>query len=254
MRIRYYCAISLIIGWAGTVHASPPQDTLRRLSEIKQPEPTFSIKLWTNKKLYQPGDPIEFSFRSDRDCYLTLLDVATEGVIRVIFPNKRHPENFIKADKTYNIPRDYNFQLKITGPSGIEQVKAIATTQKMDIFDMNFADGDYFFYETRPQSEVATRGLGGLADKLQKQQAWTEAGLEFEIRGAYYPDKGKVRSLEENTGLPAPRPVPSSGTQEHIKSNTRGLSETEDWSAPKPVPGTGTQEHTDHGPIETRGF
>ena len=241
IRIKYFCAISLIVGWAGTVYASSAHNILLKLSQIKQRTPTFHIKLWTNKNVYQPGDPIEFSFRSDMDCYLTLIDVATEGVIRVIFPNKRHPENFIKAGRTYNIPGDYNFQLKITGPSGVERVKAIATTQKMNIFDMNFADGDYFFYETKPQSDVATRGLGGLADKLKKQQAWTEAGLEFEIRGTDYTDNKKIRSLEENTGKPAPKPVPSSGTQEHIK--TRGLSETEGWSAPKPVPGTGTQEH-----------
>ena len=239
-RIKYFFAISLIIGWAGTVYASSAHNTLLKLSQIKQSDPTFHIKLWTNKKLFQPGDPIEFSFRSDQDCYLTLIDIATEGVIRVIFPNKRHPDNFIKAGKTYNIPGDYNFQLKITGPAGIEQVKAIATTRKMDIFDMNFADGDYFFYETKPQSEVATRGLGGLADKLKAQPAWTEAGLEFEIIDNQ--DKGKTRALEENIGQPAPKPVPSSGTQEHKRVKTRGLSETEGWSAPKPVPGTGTQE------------
>ncbi len=119
----------------------------RSLAQIKQVQPTFQIQLWVNQPSYQPGDAIEFSFKTDRDCYLTLIDVATEGVIRVIFPNKYSPDNFVLAGRTYNIPGDYNFSMKVTGPGGVERIKAIATTAPMSIFEMDFVRGDYFFFE-----------------------------------------------------------------------------------------------------------
>lgn len=241
IRIKRFLTAGIIIASLASIAYAQTsnQDILAKLSQLKQIQPNFHIKLWTNKNIYYPDDPIEFSFRSDKDCYLILIDVATEGIIRVIFPNKRHPENYIRGGKTYNIPGDYNFQLRVTGPAGIEQVKAIATTQKMDIFDMDFQDGDYFFFETKTESETAIRGLGGLAKKLKNQANWTEASLEFEIQVDTESDSRK-RSLEENIGRPAPKPVPSTGTQERIE--TRGLRETENQPAPKPVPGTVTQE------------
>jgi hypothetical protein len=233
-----YSSLSIIIIWAGIASAqNPTQDILHKLSQIKQPQPPFNIQLWVNQRSYQPGDRIEFSFRTDRDCYLTLIDVATKGVIRVIFPNKYSPDNFVQAGKTYNIPGDYSFNMKVTGPAGIERVKAIATIKPMSIFEMDLVRGDYFFYEDKSDNGVITRGIGGLASKL-KQHTWSETELEFEIKGAVSSEK--TRALEENIGKPAPKPIPSTGTQEH---KTRGLEETDGWPAPKPIPGTGTQEH-----------
>lgn len=238
VRIKYILAIGIVITWVSTAYAQDStQDVLQKLSRIKQPKPAFNIKLWVNQKAYQPGDTIEFSFSTDRDCYLTLIDVATEGVLRVIFPNKYSPDNLVKAGKIHNIPGDYGFNMRVTGPGGIERIKAIATTAPMNIFEMDFIKGDYYFYETKADSKTATRGVGGLKSQLTKH-TWSEASLEFEIKGAISFDK--TRSLEENIGKPAPKPIPSIGTQDH---KVRGLMETEDWPAPKPVPGTGTMEH-----------
>jgi hypothetical protein len=236
-KARHFMAAAFIIIWTGAAYAqNPTHEVLQKLSQIKQAQATFNIHLWTNQKSYRPGDTIEFSFKTDRDCYLTLIDVATEGVIRVIFPNKYSPDNFVQAGRTYNIPGDYNFRMKITGPAGMEKVKAIATTKPMSVFEMDFSGGDYFFFEGKAGSRVITRGIGGLKSRLERH-TWTETELEFEIMDTGAPQR--TRALEENIGKPAPKPTPSTGTQEH----TRGLKETEGWPAPKPVPGTGTQEH-----------
>lgn len=250
---KHFLAVSIIIlGWAGFVCAqSPSQDIIHKLSQIKQPRSPFRVELWMNQKSYQPGDSIEFSFRTERDCYLTLIDVATEGVIRVIFPNQFHPDNHVQANRIYSIPGNYGFEMKITGPLGIERIKAIATTRKMNIFDMNFEGGEYSFFETNVDSKVATRGIGGLKSNLQKQNAWAETSLEFEIKKdvAVAVPPGTKRSLWENTGRPAPKPVPSTGTMERTEIRDRGLEGTENWPAPKPVPGTGTQDR-----MPTRGL
>ncbi len=198
IRTKHFLAAIIIFGWAGAVYAqSSTQDILHKLSQIKQSRPPFRIELWMNQQSYLPGDPIEFSFRTDRDCYLTLLDVATEGVIRVIFPNKYHLDNYIQAGRTYNIPGNYGFEMRVTGPAGIERVKAIATGRKMDVFEMNFRVGDDFFFEGKPDDGVITRGLAGLKSNLEKQDVWTETSLEFEIKKNLAQDK---KNLEGKKG------------------------------------------------------
>jgi len=222
-RIRFLILMSLLV-CCSVLHAQEPtKDILYKLSHIKQPEASFHIKLWLNKNTYRPGDKINFYFSTDRNCYLTIIDVATEGIIRVIFPNKYSSDNLVYADRTYNIPGDYNLSMKVTGPAGIEKIKAIATTKPMDIFNMDFINGDYFFFENKLGDGVVTRGIGGLASKLEKY-TWAETALEFEINNPSLPNN--TRGLEENIGRPSPKPIPSAGTEEH--GLRRGLRETED--------------------------
>jgi len=234
-KIRVLMLLSLLI-CASTLHAKEPaKDILHKLSQIKQRNPAFHIKLWVNQKDYRPGDKISFSFSTDRNCYLTIIDIATNGVIRVIFPNKSSSSNLVHAGTIYKIPGGLGFTMKIKGPAGIEKVKAIATTKPMDIFGIDFIKGDYFFFEGKPNNSVFTRGLGGLSSKLKKH-TWAETELAFEIKEGV--THGKTRSLGENIGRPSPKPTPSAGTEEH--GITRGLMETEGLPAPKPTPIAGT--------------
>jgi len=110
---------------------------------------------------------------------LTLLDIATDGAITILFPNKFHTNNLVKANKKYAIPGDYNFEMAITGPPGIEKVKAIATLQPVKLFDINFTRGSF---DSMPlNDDRAVRGVGGLKTKLEKQH-WAETEISFEIR------------------------------------------------------------------------
>ncbi len=226
LTLGMFCSCALANG--------PSQEIIQKLSQIKNPKPAFNIELWTNRAVYRTGDPVEFHFRTDKDCYLTLIDVATEGVVRVVFPNKYTPDNFVKAGKTYNIPADYNFQITVDGPSGTEHVKAIATTRRMEAFDIS----DYEFFQTEPDYEDIVRFLDGLSAKLEKQEEWADTSLKFEIKQTQSTEK---RALRENEGRPVPKPTPTTSTINH--NMTRGLKENKDRRPPKPITGTGTVEH-----------
>jgi hypothetical protein len=221
-KIGLFWGVGLMLGCLVPINAqSSTQNILQKLSQIKQSQPSFNIKLKVDKEKYQLGDPIEFSFRVDRDCYLTLIEVATEGVVRVIYPNKLCPDNFVKAGKNYSIPRDCNFQINLSGPSGIERLKAIATTWKTDIFRMNFQNEEYFFFEGKPDDKVIINGLDNLAKALKNKGTWSETSLDFEVLETA-PSKRKKRGLEGKIGQPAPKPTPSTTTtQEHKKDNIK---------------------------------
>ena len=68
---------------------------VKRLIALKNPNPSFRVKVWVDKMedvLYHIGDTITFKFKSDRDCYLTLLNVGTTGTVTVLYPNKYSAE------------------------------------------------------------------------------------------------------------------------------------------------------------------
>lgn len=170
-----------------------------KLSRIKQAKSTFKIDVWTEKGTrssprdisvvptligdYKMGDNITLFFRSNRDCYLTLFNIGTSGKLTVLFPNSLFEDNFIRAGQIYAIPGEgYPFEYKLSGPPGVEMVKAIATTSKIDSMDLDFSGEAEFFYSTK--SAVAVRDISVVAKKLEEVPpgAWAEATCEFKVR------------------------------------------------------------------------
>jgi len=84
------------------------------------------------------GDPVYFHFRSQKDAYLTLLNVGADGGITILFPNGYIPHNRVVAGKTYTIPTpEMGFELHLGGPPGQELVKAFATEFPLDLSALN---------------------------------------------------------------------------------------------------------------------
>ncbi len=94
------------------------------------------IKLWTEKKVYNVGEPISFYFYAERDGYLNLVDFGTKDNAQVIFPNRFQKDNFVKAGQVVTIPaaKEDDFRLKVKGPEGTETVLAVFTTHKLQVY------------------------------------------------------------------------------------------------------------------------
>ncbi len=89
----------------------------------------FNISVSMDSKLYRVGDSVTIYLESDRDCYVTLLNVRSNGEIWELFPNKYNRNNFLPADTMYTVPSvNDNFKLSIVEPPGREYLKVIATS------------------------------------------------------------------------------------------------------------------------------
>ena len=110
---------------------------IKELASLSNPSPDFKINIRTDRgknPSYKINDLISFEFEADRDCYLTLIDISTDGSITILFPNKYNYDNRVEAGETYIIPaKDMGYQVRVTGPAGNEMVKAIATEEPVDI-------------------------------------------------------------------------------------------------------------------------
>jgi hypothetical protein len=141
---------------------------------------SFSVRLWTDRSDYRLGDPIFFYFRAEKDCYLNLVDIASNGEIRLIFPNRFHPDSYVQGGVTYRLPdENHRFSFEVEPPAGTERVYAIASTRPLDIFTEDFREEPFLTF-----GRSNTRGIKmkGIEVKLDQSNLSAAAECVIHIR------------------------------------------------------------------------
>jgi hypothetical protein len=152
---------------------------LRELMDLKNPSSPFAVRLKLNKTRFRVGDPMTLSFTVDRDCYLILLDIATNQMITVLFPSPGLPDGRIKKGQTYTLPTpEMGSGLQVTGPKGMETLKVLATLKAPALPPRNVQDQSFHLID-----ESNLRELRNLIETMRQTPAsdWTETSLEFRI-------------------------------------------------------------------------
>lgn len=113
---------------------------VKQLAFIHHPNPAFKVKIWVTddtRRDFRLGEKIVFGIQTERDSYIILINLDSKGNFHIIFPNKYHQKNFLKANTTVLIPdkamSTEEFQLEFVPPAGEETVKVIATTKPLDL-------------------------------------------------------------------------------------------------------------------------
>lgn len=116
----------------------------------EKPDPTFKVKLKLNRNSFESGDEVIFDIKSTKDCYLTIINLAANDSVYVLYPNKYHSNNYIESKKTFIFPskidRKSGFHVRVSTLPGhkkdTEIVKLIATKKKVDfLYDLEIANG-----------------------------------------------------------------------------------------------------------------
>jgi hypothetical protein len=104
---------------------------------------TFELALISNKSDYKVDDLPVFTVKSEEKCYLTLINVDSNGNGTVIFPNKFQQDNAIESEKEFKFPADdAKFQFRLQD-RGTETVIAVCNATGKS------ADGIKHDYKTR---------------------------------------------------------------------------------------------------------
>ena len=175
-------------------------EQFERLSETENSTSNFEINVWTQQGTsstprdisiipktapgsYRIGDKITLFFRSNHDCYLTLFNLGTSGSVTVLFPNRLFQDNFIRANQTYSIPgKGYSFEYILSGPIGVERIKAIASMDKVNLADLDFSQGDRIFHSA--ERSAAAKDIQIVAKHMEELHTtgWATAMCEFDVR------------------------------------------------------------------------
>ena len=160
------------------------------LKDMKKSSKEFELEIWAEKVdegikksgVFKIGDKIRILFRAGRNCYLTLINLGTSGKLTVLFPNFYCVDNFVIANRTYAISgENYPFDYDLTGPRGIERIKAVATVTKRDLLDLELKEHDIFH---RTDHITAAKDISIVQKRVKKLPGkdWAEASFEFEVR------------------------------------------------------------------------
>lgn len=191
---RYYVRLINGIGDVETLKPAPAIDKLvknlndhleyafmvKQLGRIHHPSPPFKIKAWVtdeNRRDFRLGENIVFGIKSERDCYVLLINLDSMGNFHIIYPNKYHHDNFVRANTTVLIPDKTmsasEFQLQFGPPAGEETVKLIATTEPLNLRNLGLGD----FRDTFQTISGRTRAIfvkGVLNNLSSNRFVWSE--------------------------------------------------------------------------------
>ncbi|MGI9463479.1 MAG: DUF4384 domain-containing protein, partial [Aestuariivirgaceae bacterium] len=115
------------------------------------------MSIIADKTQYGVNDLPVFTVKTDKECYLTVINVDGTGTGTVIFPNKFQQNNLIKAGQNFKFPgADAPFQFRLKDP-GTETVIALCNAEqgKVDTIAHDFSKksftqlGDYEKFVTR---------------------------------------------------------------------------------------------------------
>jgi hypothetical protein len=165
---------------ANLINAQKPfKATLGIVPKIQEDEPGKEKKVRTR---YRIGESVKIQFESDKDCYLTLIDLGTSGRVHIIMPNSLNVDNFVKGERILMYPEgSWDVAAIIQGPTGIERIKAFATLDPVNLFDIDLRDPSSLFYTF--SEDLINEKITKLKRKLDSldPKRWCDALAEFKI-------------------------------------------------------------------------
>lgn len=108
------------------------QEEMKKIIQIINPRPDFSLSLRLDKGVgatYEPGERIRIFFRTDKNSYVTLFGYNTHGNIQLLFPNQNQKNQFVEANREYNI----DGMIEQDTLPGLEYIQGFATTEPVII-------------------------------------------------------------------------------------------------------------------------
>jgi hypothetical protein len=140
----------------------------------------ISVKLSANQRQFKVGDKVTLSFTTNRDAYVTLVNVGTSGEVTILFPNRFSGSHGVKAGQTYSVPEATDgYEFIINGPPGVELVYALVTPKPVVFLPTDFPSGKVFQSVTE-QAPAFTRDINVAAKAIPlREQA--KATLELTV-------------------------------------------------------------------------
>ena len=113
-----------------TVQASTPA--------AAAPAGALSVVAWVDHadNTYAVGEAVRLYVRSNKDAYLTVLNVGPSGNTTMLFPNAAQRDSRVGANQVVEIPGPgAGASIRVGGPVGRELIKVIASTSPAPLFD-----------------------------------------------------------------------------------------------------------------------
>ena len=147
-----FVTLGLIAG-LGLGVPTRPMDHLRLYSDLGSSGGRISI--WLDRSNpYGRGDRARVYVSADRDSYLTVLRIDTDGRVRVLFPQDPWDDNYVTGGRTFEVEdRGGDRAFRVDDAPGAGYVFAIVSDQKFD-YSSIMTQRDNWDYRTIADGQV----------------------------------------------------------------------------------------------------
>jgi hypothetical protein len=156
----------------------------KRLADMDNPAQGFAVRLQLlgEKTSFGVGEEIGFTVESERDGYLTLVDLGTDGTVAVLLPNAETRSVPVRAGQALTYP-DPNGALSFAAlePTGTGLVRAFVTERPLDITipaGQDYASGGE---ELAARIGAALVSAAGQLEGAVLLDTWGTASVVYEI-------------------------------------------------------------------------
>ena len=156
----------------------------KRLGDMDNIAQPFGLKVWFagNRTSFGIGETVQFHAESEREGYLTLVDLGTDGTVSVLFPNGADPDNRVRAGQRISFPVESEIQVQ--PPAGRGMTRAFLTPEPLDIplaLDDDFIFGDVLLADIIAEAVRKAAGDVKGAPGAVRMDSWGSASLIYEI-------------------------------------------------------------------------
>jgi len=122
----------------GTRNITPSQQAFETIAipEEGQGELSIDLSVGGADGVFTLGDKLSLSLQTNKDAYVTVVNIGVNGVVTVLYPFGDIKDNLIKANtKTEVSGPGTGLDLVLTPPAGTDVVRAFASTKKIPLLD-----------------------------------------------------------------------------------------------------------------------
>ncbi|MGE0160185.1 MAG: caspase family protein [Gemmatimonadales bacterium] len=156
----------------------------KRLADMDNPAQAFGVRLELveGKTSFGVGEEIGFTVESERDGFLTLVDLGTDGTVAVLLPNAETRSVPVRAGRAITYPEPGGaLSFAALEPTGTGLVRAFVTERPLDIAIP--AGEDYAFggEELAQRIGSALSSAAGALEGAVLLDTWGTASVVYEI-------------------------------------------------------------------------
>jgi hypothetical protein len=156
----------------------------KRLADMDNPAQAFGVRLelLEGKTAFGLGEEIGFTVESERDGFLTLVDLGTDGTVAVLLPNAETRSVPVSAGRAFTFPAPGG-ALAFTAiePTGTGLVRAFVTERPLDITIPAGAEYASGGEELAGRLGTALSSVAGQLEGAVRLDTWGTASVVYEI-------------------------------------------------------------------------
>jgi serine/threonine protein kinase len=171
------------IWWGTRGHEPPPPPLSRPLRQdfAIQFAPLGATAETPAKLTLTEGQRVAFRFQADRDCYVGVWCVDSNGDIVQLFPNQDDSDHFVEAGRPRTIPGERSYGMNAVVSQGPEYLHVVASTAPWKA-EAGAKHGSYVVFASPEERKQWEERVRGIVLKKEDSPAVSELVLPFEVR------------------------------------------------------------------------